>query len=277
MEITEVQVQVEEIPKSQKKRRGNRDASPIRAIVVQTIPRKHRSQCRACGATRDIEIGMTGNEWQCVGKCKNEDNHGCGATNADGSKMFDYDMRMFLHKITPSYKKVGILDVFPKICAAGSTVVRNEAKYHWYGLYHIVLEHATPDDEILPWLTEGQFKIVQRFNDRSLFVVDVKHEQREPIYLGVYPAERSIAMLELGRSWYHCDFDVKHRRPIQDILHVFEGKCTAMALVVGPNKYIEIPIRGADVLNLQDVSLYDAVERAYSMRESETKKTFACI
>lgn len=279
MQIVEVQ-ESDSVVKQTKKKSSKRDKSPKRAIVmVDPIapPNRHREQCRACGSTKSLVMNDVGDEWECAKDCKNDGNYGVDATNADGSKICDYGMNMYLHRISPVYTKVGILDVLPKICSSiHHANAHGPVKYTWYGMYHIVVPKGKTNDESLQWLADEHFKIVHRKDKRSLVVIDLKHGHGEPIYRGVYPAERSFAMLELGRTWYHCDLVVKHRRSMTEILEIFLPRCEAIAIVVDLSEYIEIPVGGVVMPN-EDTSLYDTVERAYSKRESETKKTFACI
>ena len=252
-----------------------RDASPVRKTHNRSKkPERMRvKECRACGRKKDIVHDTLGEEWICKRNCGNEDNHGCGKTNADGTKMIDYEMYMFMYKPREIHfqrqKKTGILDVVPKICKTnGLNDVQSKVSYTLFGMYQIAVKNPTN----LNWLFEAHFKIVQILSENVFMISDLKHTASESIYAGPYPADQSLALLEPGRMWYHCELTPIHRRPMSEILKILTKHCKAITIITNRLNHIEIPFREEFFADTSSEAIANIVTKAYAKRNSELRQ-----
>lgn len=251
-----------------------RDQSPKRPAVGTRITRKKRAhipECSKCGTINGLVLGADGSTYQCKTDCSKPESN-----NAQNSPLEGYQMEMDSFKCPNWGKKVGILDVLPKVLDTTETcaVQGERAKYNWFGLYQIVLkEKISP--EINDRLRESGFRITQDFNTQQLAILDVNHTQNEIIYQGVYPAIQSLAMLDLGRAWFHCSKNATHRRPIAEILKILTKYCVAVSILVTGGCCIEIPM-SEKYLEKNSDELTADIEAEYAKRNIK-KKTIAFI
>lgn len=263
------------VPKTPKRR----DSSPKRKNITKTLPYwkvvpvMARAQCRACGATSKIEVNILGDEWNCVKNCANTDNYGCGKKNADGTALIPYSLEMWLFKKRD--QKVGILDVVPKICYTGMIVEHKEKDVvgYWCGMYQIRVKD-TKTTKNLSALQNERFRMIQIMKKSEVYlVIDLDHTAAEPVYIGPYPAHRSLALLEPGRAWHHVELNPVHRRSMQEILKILAENCCAITIVIDKMHHIEIPIHPNLPFNAHPQEIATFVNVTYAQTEIELGHT----
>lgn len=251
-----------------------RDQSPKRPAVGTRISRKKRAyipECAKCGNVNGLALGADGSTYQCKNDCAKPETDSVQNTPLEG-----YQMEMDSFKCPNWGKKVGILDVLPKVFdATESFVVHGErTKYNWFGTYQIVLKNPLTQ-AISDQLAQEGFRIIQDFSSRQLAILDTKHTKCEIIYQGVYPAVQSLAMLDLGRAWYYCSKNTPHRRTMAEILKVLTKHCVAVSILVTGGRCIEIPMSEKYLEKTSD-ELTAVIEAEYAKRNIK-KKAIAFI
>lgn len=254
-----------------------RDASPKRLKKIEPRPpipnaeivkwrysHTRLPECWICKRTADIEVSETADFWECKPKCLEGEKPAPRFLGKDiTTKLYDYRNALL-------GTKIGILDVFPKICESPRVHESRNGKYNWDGAYQIVLKKAFTVAADVQWLLGAGFRIVTRLSSHSMLIFDGRQTKSDMICDGAFPAERSLALLDPGRIWFHFENDNPTRRPLPELLKLFSEYCVAAGIFVSGGRSIEIPM-GDEYALKNSKELSDIVTAEYAKMEAKEK------
>lgn len=255
-----------------------RDASPKRSDEKETTQPKtntenvklihvytRQPECWICKKTTDLDVSGTADYWKCKINCFEDGKEPTPLPFGKKitTKLYDYRKALL-------GAKIGILDVFPKICEP-RVHESHHGKYVWEGAYQVVFKEKYTIPSDVKWVEDSGFRFGSQLSIQTAIIWDPRQTKRETICEGAFPAERSLALLEPGRMWFHFENDNATRRPLPELIKLFSEHCIAAGIFVSKGRCIEIPL-GDKYASKESNELSEIVTAKY--KKLETKEKF---